>query len=255
MTPGDYVDTIGEVSSQMLPRATSMTAVDIDTGDTLPATLTGGNTYYINDNYTVTGQVNVNLGSGNIYIVIASGKELRFGGNGWFNVYGGSDQSEFYIFLLDGASVKIGTTDGNNPSDGNCSGIVDQWVYRSGTTDYTDIHKLNQSKIPRCRILSTYLGGTQVSIYSNSKGVLTAMLGLYSDAPGAAGGGEFFVRTPGTCVYYGRIACGGIDVPSGNTLNIPYCPSPTAFPPGRNSAYRDNTDYSVVTAECGYFTA
>ncbi|MCR5592295.1 MAG: hypothetical protein K6F79_00920 [Saccharofermentans sp.] len=252
LTPGDYVDTVSEVADQMSAVAEAQDIIEINSEADLPTAFVGGKTYHINDNIGIDSVITCNLSSGNVYLVIAEDKCLYFKGNGSIQVSGGSDTSEFFIYLLDGATVKIGNDGSGNPSDGTLSGIVDTTVYTSAA--YTDVTKLNQTKIPRTRILSTYTGGTQVSISGNHNCVLTCFLGLYSTTPGGAGGGVFSVHNAESHVYYGRIACGGIDCGNGNQFNIPYCPTPSITPPGRDTAYRDLTDFSVVSDECRYFT-
>ena len=85
---------------------------------------------------------------------------------------------------------------------------------------------------------------------------MTAYLGFYPSTSNAPGGGKLSLNNIGnTDVFYGRISAGGIDGhDTGNFLYVPYCPGLPGTVDTRNSAYRDNTDYSVVVDECGYFT-
>ena len=129
-----------------------------------------------------------------------------------------------------------------------------------------NMSNLDQSVSPRCYIFSLYeSSGTETAGEApgypvfwdqNEHRVLTAHLGFFPQSdPSATGACHFSGRDFGLDdVYYGRVSAGGIDMTSGNFFFIPYCPTPTTDVDDRGSAYRDNTDYSVVVDECGYFT-
>ena len=181
------------------------------------------------------------------------------------------------IFVLRGSSSQITIQGGNTSDNGNpynnwfgfvdarCFGRPAEGTNPAVAPNYLDVHTLNQaqSNVPRFYIFTDTAGSTRQPLKIGdgssahmSNFVVTAFIGFFPSTESGSDGPRLFVESgPGT-VYYGRIACGGIDIPSqsGGNFNVPYCPKLRGEATRRAEAYRDNTNYSVVTEECGYFT-
>jgi hypothetical protein len=225
-------------------------AVDLETATSLGY---GTDGIYIIGSQTVTHTINVDLSGGDIILIVKANCTLKLNKNGYLCLTHGGD-GNLIILLESNAQLRL-----NDDSD-NCCGIYDVDCYHTvgGSLSYFDYTYIDQTKVPRCKIFSLYTGGYPV--YSNSNGgsvALTAFLGFYPQStPDQTGGGKFYVKAGGTnFVYYGRISAGGIEQAGSSPLLIPYCPNEPSSQDTRNYAYRDATNYSVVTSECGYFTA
>lgn len=86
--------------------------------------------------------------------------------------------------------------------------------------------------------------------------VVNAFIGFFPSSQGGSDGAMVYLDSGMLSdVFYGRIACSGIEVRSSDNFNVPYCPGLPGNVDYREAAYRDNTNYNVVTNECEYFTA
>ena len=205
--------------------------------------------YKVSNARAVNSLITCNVSGGDIVIFLDAPLSIARGGSGpaGFQINGSGEHNVY--FILNSSSATFQITGG----DGDWAGLVD-WRCFSGTpTSYTNI---NQTQVPRFYILSTYSGGQQIKLLGNHDLVLSSMIGLFPSTQGGSDGGILYVYSAVTDkVFYGRIACGGLSVDAGGELLIPYCPTVPGDITMRNEAYRDNTDFSVVPEECGYFTA
>ena len=194
--------------------------------------------------------VYVDVSHGDVIVFMDENSNITFGSNSYIQVSGGGD-GRFIILLKSGARVII--TDYSGIYETNCF---------NSYSDFSDVSlaNLDQSVAPKTFIFALYTGASganaPVIFAQNGNRVLTANLGFYPQTnPNGSGGCHFaYYDCGGDDVYYGRISAGGMDKMNGNFFYMPYCPSPPGTAPDRDTAYRDNTDYSVVQAESGYFT-
>lgn len=289
----DRLDTIQEIETQPLfaGHTSGGTAIpgglDDDTGHGTSADPIKAGTYSIGS-LTMSGNMYFDVSDGPIFINVTG--SLKFNGNSYMIIEGSSNDNKVYIFLHSGATIDIGGGGFSGDTEwgpqfgagqDNC-GIVDlrcfdqDQLYDAGddvidSGDW-DIPNMDQAddRIPRCIIFSMYGSATNkyaLYITGNGPAYLTAFLAFYYDdvngngLPDDTGTGSpawFGIRSApsGTQRHrlYGRISAGGIYVPSGGYFYLPYCPSIKNDDDVRESAYRDNTDYSVVMDECYYFT-
>ena len=254
----EKLDTIAEVNRDYTDAllADAVTLTQADFNGTIQRASTGSGAYVITSeiNYEGSSNVTFNVTSGDI-VIFVKGCNLNL--KKICTITGTGDSSVIFVLLSNGGSQgKVNIYDN--------AGIVDT---RCMSGSYYDIHNIDQTKTPRCYIYSGYTGGKPLNFEGNQNRVLTAFIGFFSS--GSATGDGNFVPTFGAgqqgyisinncmsnTVYYGRIAAGGIDTRNtGNFLYIPYCPTTPSSLNDRGYAYRDATDYSVVSDECGYFT-
>ena len=247
-TDPDLIDTIDELVG---PNGyQTELALAAQPGHTLNMSTVSGlsaGVYLVDSSATITRTINCDLSGGNVIIVLDDNVTLTMNEGGYIIMtHGGSGD---LIFLLkSGAEIRF------NDDARSGSGIVDLDCF---TGAYTSAANIDQTTVPRCKIFSLYTGGTPVGFYGNAGNTLTAFLGFFpQDSSTTGGGGKLYVNAGGTgLVYYGRISAGGINEIGGSPLNIPYCPNEPSSQDSRDYAYRDATNYSVCTDECGYFTA
>ena len=247
------VDTVGEVVDSYGRSSDHTDAVEITTATN---SLSAG--YYYINGAAITHRVNCDISGGNITIYVTGSFDIKDGGNFYINSGAGTENSVNFI-LEGGARISIHTSNASA-----ATGFIDPRCF-SGS-EYTNVHTLNQTTTPRFFIFTTYTNSTTATAVTlgdtatNGGVVCTAFLGFFpSTSRGNDGCGlELNNVAAGTgIVYYGRIAAGNMpnNTNAGGNLNVPYCPTIQGTIDYRNEAYRDNTDFSVVTDECGYFTA
>lgn len=256
----DTIDTTGEVQSEIINLRYSATATEITTSTT---SLSAG-VYRVNSDLVVSKIINCNVSGGDIYIFVESNKSIttkrpdsapEVGGFASGFLINGSGDHNVYIVLKSGATFTV--SGGNGGNNTHWCGVCDTRCFTGGIAEVN----INQNVSPRFIIVSSYTGGTQVRLGVNGGGdyyILTAMLGLFPSTQGGNNGGGFVAENSNytQSIFYGRIACGSIDTSgTGGELMVPYCPTGEGSVPHRETAYRDNTDFSVITEECGYFTA
>ncbi|MBQ7275064.1 MAG: hypothetical protein IJR15_06370 [Clostridiales bacterium] len=247
-TTGEVVDTYGKSSDH--PTAGEIT--------TSTSSLTAG--YYYIDGAAITHAVNCDVTGGDIIIYVKGSFTISNGGR--FIISSADTAEHNVVFVLEGSSsISVNTSDKTA-----VTGFVDPRCFNG--TDYLDVHKLNQTTTPRIYIFAAYTGGTALTLgdtATNGGVVCTAYLGFFPSTTRGSDGASLALHNvaAGTdsggsgIIYYGRIAAGSLpnSTDAGGHLNVPYCPSIPGQIDYRNEAYRDNTDFSVVTEECGYFTA
>ena len=249
-------DTIAEVRDDYLPNyANAKTVTSLSGSVSKPAS---PYTAYLIKTSTDLGGVSFNITDGEIIIFCDGNIDINF--SSIATISGSGDASVTFI-LMNGAEIHL------IGDQTNGAGIVDTRCYRAGTTNYLDLLNLDQTQRPRCFIYSLYTGGKPLSFDNNNKTVVNAYVGFYSS--GASVGGGNYIPTQGhgqqgvisiNCmndqVYlYGRVAAGNIERRNGgNYFYMPYCPELPSSLTDRGYAYRDATDYSVVSGESGYFT-
>lgn len=244
----DKMDTIDKVIDHYGSYEAGATNLDL----TSVATVSAGN-YLINtsmniDNKTITFDM-----SGDSILVFVDGATITLSNNAYFEITGSNPDAKVLFFLKNGAKIVINDN----------SGIVDLRCFTDDYTNY-DYADINQAKdnTPRCIIYSLYTANGAHDNYpvyfgQNQHRILTAFLAFYPQSEPNGTGGCHFGMNNITCndIYYGRISAGGIDKTNGNFLYIPYCPGITGETNYRDTAYRDSTNFSVIGAESGYFTA
>ena len=211
-------------------------------------------TYMISSSWTVTSDVTFDVTSGPITLYIDESISMN---SGRFiiksNDEGQQVNNDLTIVITKNHMITLFDN----------SGIVDDRCFNGA---YTEAN-INQTKTPRCVIysLSTRSDSglnNECALYfgPNNNHFLTAYVAFYpvdsdGDGIGHDGGGALFggIADPND-VIYGRFSVGGIYKASGNFFRLPYCPSYPSTENNRGYAYRDNTDYSVVGEESGYFT-
>ena len=247
----DEIDTTGEVADHFVTPYYGSASVFDPTSDSLSA-----GAYKVTSATTVNSLISCNVSSGDIYIFLDAPLTIKrsdSGGPGGFSISGSNEHNVYFIIRSGGKFIIYG---GNSGSWTNWCGLYDSRCFTSGISQST----INQTTTPRFFVLSTVTGGEQIQ-YGDSGGgeytVFTAMIGLFPSSPNGADGGQFTVVNP--ClnrVFYGRLACGYVDTgSSGDSFNVPYCPTIPGSISLREEAYRDNTDFSVVTEECMFYTA
>ena len=241
------IDTTGEVVDHFVtPYYSSATELDTTT-DTINAGV-----YKISSATTVDHLITCNVSGGDIYIFLDANLTLKRpdGGPGGFQITAGNEHNVYFILRNSAKFIVFG---GNGS---NWCGLYDSRCFTGTPTNGANI---NQTKVPRFYILSTYTGGTQLNFGVCGGGentVLSAMVGLFPSTAGGSDGGSVHVYNATTSrVFYGRLAAGGLSVEAGGELNVPYCPTVPGSISLREEAYRDNTDFSVVTEECMFYTA
>ncbi len=247
----DETDTTGEVVDLFVTPYYS-TATEFNSTS---ATLSAG-AYKVSSATTVNRLITCNVSGGDIYIFLDANLTLKRpdGGPGGFQITGSGEHNVYIILRSNNAKLII--YGGNGGSASNWCGLYDSRCFTGSPTDGS---KINQTQVPRFYVLSAYAGGEQIQFGDSGGGeytVLSAMVGLFPSTQGGANGGTVRVVNGVTSrVFYGRLACGGLNVIGGGELNVPYCPTIPGDIDMRNEAYRDNSDFSVVPEECGYFTA
>lgn len=244
------MDTVGEVVDTYGTLADHSSAIEITSATT--AISTNANQYYI-DGTAIDHSINVDVSGGDVIVYVKSSFELKNGGCFYVTSAAGAEHN--LVFILEGSSsISVHTSDASK-----ITGFVDTRCF-SGGYAYANI---DQTTIPRIYVFSTYTGSTAMTLgdsATNGGVVCSAFLGFFPSSPRGSNGSALMlhnVNAGSGMVYYGRIACGSIpnSTDAGGNLNIPYCPSIPGSIDYRQEAYRDNTDFSVVTDECGYFTA
>ena len=221
--------------------------------------------YYIAEGTTINKLIDCDVSGGDIYIYVRG--NITIASNGTFDAgFIISEAAEHNVyFIVESGEIKVSTTSCTDTS--GRSGFIDTRCFTN--SDYANIRKLNQTVYPRFYIFAGYTGGAALHLgdtASNGGVVCTAFIGFYPSTEGGTDGCSITVENCSShpnndfnhygIVYYGRIAAGGIsNSTSGSNFNIPYCPGIDGDIPIRNTAYRDNTDYSVVADECQYFSA
>lgn len=168
-----------------------------------------------------------------------------------------SGEGNIYFILENNARILI--EGGNGSNNGAPCGLIDTRCFAGN--DYDNPQTLNQSQTPRFYVFTTYNGASRYAMEIGNTAycshmTVTAFLGFFPSTQGGTDGCRLFVEDGRyDNVYYGRMACSGLTVERGGNLNVPYCPKTPGNIDYRDFAYRDNTDFSVVTDECGYFTA
>ncbi len=252
----DQLDTVGEVQAQLCG---NMGDADEITATELAATTSLGA-----DSYTITGGTLdhwIDLSTaGDTYIYVTGDLSItnKDGGNGGgFRLAKTGSDIHAYIIIVGNAHITI--DGGNGMSETNCCGFVDQRCFNG--TNYNNVTKLNQTTTPRFYIFTTGTGNnTDFALKMGNSGhhnnmTITAYIGFYpSVSRGTNGRAVWFEEGSINNVFYGRIAASGLSTKTGDNFNIPYCPTVPDSKPNRPEAYRDNTDFSVINEECGYFT-
>lgn len=236
----DKMDTIDKVINHYGSYEAGAANLDL----TSVATVSAGN-YLINssmsiDNKTITFDM-----SGDNILVFVDGATITLSNKAYFKITGSNPDAKVLFFLKNGAKIVINDN----------SGIVDLRCFDGDYTNF-DYADLNQGKdhTPRCIIYSLYTANGAHDNYpvyfgQNQHRILTAFLAFYPQSdPNGTGGCHLGMNNPGhdKILYYGRISAGGIDVPNGGFLYIPYCPGITGEANYRDTAYRDATIFSVI---------
>lgn len=256
--PDSRVDTTGEVQDPTVGYGSYQYRVDnhlamteFKAGDT---SLSSG--FYYFGGGVISNQVICDISGGPITIYVRGNMEIASdsANPAGFIINDESATLNNYVnFVLEGSSTVLVTN-----VNGGYSGFVDRRCYNSAS-NYTSYTNLNQNNFPRFFIFSTYTGGTALTMGSGGGGysvgvVCTAFLGFYPSTQGGNNGANLKIDKADGTLYYGRLAASGIDnaSSSGGNLNIPYCPGVPGTIDSRNEAYRDLTDFSVITEECYY---
>ena len=277
----DAMDTVAEVRQTYLPSGVEAFEDSATQLDIASCTSLGSGNYYISSDgantewdgsktYCLDHLIYINADNLTTpAVVLIDGVKLYLGRNTMgsdqacgFRMIGSGeeDDSKKVVFILvNGGQIIVGPNE--TASISYHPGIIDTHCFK--TSDYYDITKLDQTTIPRFFIFGLDPNNNPGSILncpvsmSTEKAVLTAFVGLYPQStPRGGGGGVFgYGNTSVNTIYYGRISCGGFKYGAGDSLNIPYCPTIPSVTPNRPYAYRDNTDYSIVVEECGFYTA
>ena len=246
--PG-LLDTTGEVVAQYVTPYYGGT--DMEELDTTGATTLTAGSYVVSTATEINKVIKCNVSGGDIYIFLDASITIKSnGGNAGFEIEA-SCTTEHNVFIILRNTAAVTLQGGNG---GTWTGICDR---RCFTGDPTDGRNLDQTKVPRFYLFSTHTGGRQLYWASNGNEVLSANVGLFpSTTRGTDGGTMEIYNSNASKVFYGRICCGSIDTgTTGGNFNIPYCPSTPGGLPLREEAYRDNTNFSVVTEECMFYTA
>ena len=252
------IDTVSEVVAAYGKYADHSTATKIDSST---AGISHGY-YYIESDTEITQTINCDVSGGDIIIYVIGNCELKNGGK--FVISSGDSVEHNVIFVLENSkSISVHTS-----SASAATGFVDPRCFSGGLAGCLDVHNLKQTTIPRFYIFSAYTGGIALTLGAtdtNGGVVCTAFLGFFPSSVRGNNGASLNLHNvaAGTdhggsgIIYYGRIAAGSLPngTDAGGHLMVPYCPSIPGQLNYRNEAYRDNTDFSVVTGECGYFTA
>ena len=242
-------DTISEVVDIYGTSADHSEAGEITSATTA---LTVG--YYYIDGAAISQPVLCDVSGGDIVIYVKSSFDIKNGGCFYVTSAAGTEHN--LVFMLEGSSsINVYT---NNASA--TTGFVDRRCFSNTTYTYAN---LDQTQIPRIYVFATYTSSTAMTLGdsgTNGGVVCTAFLGFFPTTTRGSNGASLMLHNvnAGTgMVFYGRISCGSIpnSTDAGGNLNIPYCPTIPGTINYRSEAYRDNTDFSVVTDECGYFTA
>ena len=188
--------------------------------------------------------------------------KINICGNGseaGFFINGPADADNYVNFVLEeNSEINIASR-----NSAYASGLVDPRCFNSGSS-YTDVHNLDQTQFPRFFVFAAYTKSDHAAAMTlgdngtNGGAVCTAFLGFYPSTEGGTDGTGLALNNvnAGTgVVYYGRISAGslGNGDNNGGNLNVPYCPGIPGSLDDRDTAYRDLTDYSVVTEDSGYF--
>jgi len=254
------IDTVGEVTDPSGGYGTHSDHSDAIEITSATTNLTGGNFYYIGSSgLQLKKPITCDVSGGPITIYVLGNLTILndSGTSAGFIINTPAGAENYVNFVLENsASISVSA---RNTS--TFSGFVDSRCF-GGSTSYTYAN-IDQTSIPRFFIFSGYTGGTAMTLGdsgTNGGVVCTAFLGFFPSTTRGNNGSSLMLHNvnAGTgMVFYGRIACGSIpnSTDAGGNLNIPYCPSIQGQLNYRQEAYRDNTDYSVVADECGYFTA
>lgn len=258
------IDTVGEVTSPTGGYGTHSDHSDAIEITSATTSLTGGNFYYIGSSgLQLKKPITCDVSGGPITIYVLGNLSILndSGTSAGFIINTPAGAENYVNFVLENnASVEVASR-----STDNFSGFVDSRCF-GGSTDYTYAN-IDQATIPRFFIFAGYTGGTAMTLGDNASNggvVCTAFLGFFPSTTRGNNGSSLMLHNVNAgsgshrgIVFYGRIACGSIpnSTDAGGNLNIPYCPSIQGQLNYRQEAYRDNTDYSVVADECGYFTA
>jgi len=235
--------------------------------------VSGGNIYInissslsIKNFVIIEGSSNTNR----VYIFLHNGAYIDIGGGGYFADVNPWDASQGAH--LGAGSDNCGIVDLRcydrdslfDSSDTAFTGAISSSDFTIANTDQAD------NRTPRCIIFTLYDSSVRkygVVLTGNGYNYLNAYLGFYY----RDGNGNHMPHDPedgspawiasrtvpsGNSAHrlYGRWSAGGITTPAGGFFGLPYCPAIKDDDNVRESAYRDNTDYSVVMDECYYFT-
>ncbi len=225
--------------------------------DETTTTITAG-TWYIEAGTEISNLVTCDVSSGSITVYVEGDITINDKGSGpaGFIISNDAAVDNYCNFVIDSGAITIKTSD-----DSTGTGFIDT---RCIASPYTSYRTINQETFPRFFIFTSYSSSSHASAlvlgtggggYSKSI-CCTAFVGFYPSTRNGTDGCSIYLDCASTTLYYGRLACSGIinATSAGGNLNVPYCPNVPGSLEPRDSAYRDNTDYSVVTAECGYFT-
>ena len=251
VTDPDRLDTIEEVEEQFASRPDP--TVELPTSGTVTA-----GSYKVSSSKTFTSNLTFDVTGGPIYLYVDEDISLKC----LFKICS-TDQSannNLTIIIANGKMINI--YDDGGIVDTRCFG--DNIATNNTIGAYT-VGNINQETTPRCCIysLSTSSDCSEALFFAgNNNRTLTAYVGFFcsdtnEDKIGRDGGASYFgannINT--SDLIYGRLSVGGINKHNtGNFFYMPYCPSYPSVDKNRGYAYRDNTDYSVVGEESGYFT-
>ena len=246
------MDTIAEVEDAYCGHESDATEINL-ANDVLP---TGS--YLITDGGVVDHLISCPTSTD---VVIYVTGDLRIqcpnaSGAGFITSSNGGEGTITFV-LQSGARILV--EGGNGSNNGAPCGIIDTRCFSDN--DYDNPQHLVQTQTPRFFVFTDYTGASTEAVQLgntayHSHMTLTAFLGFFPSSQGGTNGCRVrFEDGRADNVYYGRIAASGITVSTADNFNIPYCPKLPGNIDYRTTAYRDNTDYSVVTDECFYFTA
>ena len=252
------IDTVGEVLDPVNGYGTLADHSDAIEITSATTSLTGGHYYYIGTGgLSLNSRINCDVSGGPITVYVTGNLTINSssGDAGFFITSPAGTENYVNFVLQNNKTIQVTSRDTSH-----ASGFVDTRCFSGTSYSYANI---DQTSIPRFFVFAGYTGGTAMTLGdsgSNGGVVCTAFLGFFPSTRRGSDGARLGLENVAAgsgMVYYGRIACGGMGngTNAGGNLNIPYCPSIQGQLNYRQEAYRDNTDYSVVTDECGYFTA
>ena len=214
--------------------------------------------YYIAAGTTIKNLVSCDISAGPITVYVEGDITIDDdnSGSAGFIITGDAGVDNYCNFVIESGSITILTRDNDTGT-----GFIDP---RCIASPYVNARLINQTTFPRFFIFTSYSSASHAAAlvlgsggggYSKSI-CCTAFVGFYPSTRNGTDGCSIYLDCASSTLYYGRLACSGIqNAPSaGGNLNVPYCPNVPGSLDPRDSAYRDNTDYSVITSECGYFT-
>lgn len=184
--------------------------------------------------YTISGTMNtstpitLDLSSGSYIFYITGPFTIEAGYFEIINAAG--SENNVYFIICTGETFTIG----HNNSDKLC-GIISTNCYKDKPTEggeyayYRSYGNIDPTSCPHAFIYSMGTGGTSMSqlrFDSNKHAVCNAYVGLYPSASNKADDGTLHLKGGGSCMFYGRVTCAGVDCEGGAILSLPYCPQP-----------------------------